>query len=252
MARIFQKLSLRTILPVTPSKPEPTRRSSPAGSPRHKAAARSPRTGSRPHPPRRQLSREQIASLVSSASSIISVLATTDPADKAEAYQQLGLALTYHPQGIKVQVTARASSHVRKDVSEGRVAADARVTSVSPSPARSGGPSSSATVAAASTAAAPSIFSMTTSPCTPPMASALVPPETAVPALGAVRGRGHQPVLTPAVTLVVNSGLCGEAEFEACQVAGSLPVQRGAGPVGVQPEEVERAGHVDVVEAGFR
>ncbi len=53
-------------------------------------------------------------------------------------------------------------------------------------------------------------------------------------------------------TLVVNSGLCGEAEFEACQVAGSLPVQRGAGPVGVQPEEVERAGHVDVVEAGFR
>jgi hypothetical protein len=46
--------------------------------------------------------------------------------------------------------------------------------------------------------------------------------------------------------------LCGEAEFEACQVAGSLPVQRGAVPVGVQPEEVERAGHVHVVEAGFR
>jgi len=23
--------------------------------------------------------------------------------------------------------------------------------------------------------------------------------------------------------------LCGEAEFEACQVAGALPVQRGAG-----------------------
>jgi len=28
------------------------------------------------------------------------------------------------------------------------------------------------------------------------------------------------------------------------------PVQRGAGPVGVQPEEVERAGHIHVVEAG--
>src|ERR1022692_2179428 len=50
--------------------------------------------------------------------------------------------------------------------------------------------------------------------------------------------------------LVVNSPSCGEAEFEACQVAGSLPVQRGAGPEGLQPEEVERAGHVDVVEAG--
>ena len=52
--------------------------------------------------------------------------------------------------------------------------------------------------------------------------------------------------------LVVYSQLCGEAEFEACQVAGPPPVQRGAGPVGVQPEEVERAGHVHVVEAGFR
>src|SRR5271166_6737186 len=52
--------------------------------------------------------------------------------------------------------------------------------------------------------------------------------------------------------LVVNSQLCGEAEFEACQVACSPPVQRGAGPVGVQPEQVERAGHVHVVEAGFR
>src|SRR5204863_458783 len=27
-----------------------------------------------------------------------------------------------------------------------------------------------------------------------------------------------------AAVLVVNSGLCGEAEFQACQVAGSLPV----------------------------
>jgi putative transposase len=33
--------------------------------------------------------------------------------------------------------------------------------------------------------------------------------------------------------LVVNSGSCGGAEFEACQVAGSLPVERGAGPVGL-------------------
>ena len=65
-------------------------------------------------------------------------------------------------------------------------------------------------------------------------------------------GLASAPTRLATATLVVNSGLCGEAEFEACQVAGSLPVQRGAGPVGVQPEEVERAGHVDVVEAGFR
>ncbi len=51
--------------------------------------------------------------------------------------------------------------------------------------------------------------------------------------------------------LVVNSGLCGEAEFQACQVAGSLPVQRRAGPVGLQPEQVQRAGHVHVVQAGL-
>src|ERR1017187_5862794 len=45
--------------------------------------------------------------------------------------------------------------------------------------------------------------------------------------------------------------LCGEAESEACQVAGPAPVQGGAGPVGMQAEEVERAGHVHVVEAGL-
>jgi hypothetical protein len=31
-------------------------------------------------------------------------------------------------------------------------------------------------------------------------------------------------VLRLLLTLVVNSGSCGEGEFEACQVAGSLPV----------------------------
>src|SRR5215472_1286548 len=51
--------------------------------------------------------------------------------------------------------------------------------------------------------------------------------------------------------LVVNCGSCGEAEFEACQVAGSLPVQGCGCPECVQPQEVERAGHVGVVEAGF-
>jgi tetratricopeptide (TPR) repeat protein len=45
--------------------------------------------------------------------------------------------------------------------------------------------------------------------------------------------------------------LCGEAESEACQVAGPLPAQRRAGPVHFQPEQVERAGHVEVVEASL-
>src|SRR5713226_5163052 len=39
--------------------------------------------------------------------------------------------------------------------------------------------------------------------------------------------------------------LCGEAEFEPYQVAGSLPVQWGAGPVCLQAEEVEGGGHAD-------
>src|SRR6266542_5277102 len=56
--------------------------------------------------------------------------------------------------------------------------------------------------------------------------------------------------LAAAAILLVNSGSCGEAKFKACQVAGSLPVQRGAVPVGLQAEEVERGGHVNVVEAG--
>ena len=73
------------------------------------------------------------------------------------------------------------------------------------------------------------------------------------PAAGQPRANFHAATASPGhPRLVVNSGSCGEAEFEACQVAGSLPVQRGAGPVGLQPEQVERAGHVRVVEAGFR
>ena len=47
-------------------------------------------------------------------------------------------------------------------------------------------------------------------------------------------------------------GSCGEAEFQACEVAGSPPVERGAVPVRFEPQEVEGAGHVHVVEAGFR
>ena len=52
--------------------------------------------------------------------------------------------------------------------------------------------------------------------------------------------------------LLVYSGSCGEAEFQACEVAGPSPVERGAVPVRFEPQEVEGASHVHVVEAGFR
>jgi site-specific DNA recombinase len=62
----------------------------------------------------KRLSREQIADLIRSVGSMTSTLATAAPADKAETYQELGLALTYHPQERRVGVTARpAAMYVR-------------------------------------------------------------------------------------------------------------------------------------------
>jgi len=51
--------------------------------------------------------------------------------------------------------------------------------------------------------------------------------------------------------LVANCRSCREARFEACQLAGSPPVQWRAGPECLRAEEVERAGHICVVETGF-
>jgi hypothetical protein len=51
--------------------------------------------------------------------------------------------------------------------------------------------------------------------------------------------------------LVANCRSCREAQFEACQLAGSPPVQWRAGPECLQAEEVERAGHICVVETVF-
>ena len=58
-------------------------------------------------------------------------------------------------------------------------------------------------------------------------------------------------VLAPQQILVVNSGLCGEGEFEAGQVAGSSSVQLCAVPERFESDQVERAGHEDVVEVGL-
>lgn len=56
---------------------------------------------------RPRLTTEEITRIVSSLRDLISVLANADPADKAEIYGQLGLALTYHPCEQKVRAEAR-------------------------------------------------------------------------------------------------------------------------------------------------
>src|SRR5258706_3955620 len=70
-------------------------------------------------------------------------------------------------------------------------------------------------------------------------------------ALGKRFGQAVDRVLAAVGILVVNFGLCGEAEFEAGQGAGSSSVQWCAVPERFEAQQVEGAGHVDVVEAGF-
>jgi site-specific DNA recombinase len=54
----------------------------------------------------RRLSRAPISELVTGIADAIAVLATADPADKAEVYRQLGLRLTYRPETETVGVQA--------------------------------------------------------------------------------------------------------------------------------------------------
>ena len=56
---------------------------------------------------RPRLTAEEITRIVSSLRDLISVLANADPADKAEIYGQLGLALTYRPGEQKVSAEAK-------------------------------------------------------------------------------------------------------------------------------------------------
>ena len=62
---------------------------------------------------------EEITRVVASLRDLMGVLAAADPADKAQIYSQLGLALTYHPGSQMVRAEATAAAHVRKKVSEG-------------------------------------------------------------------------------------------------------------------------------------
>ncbi len=71
----------------------------------------------------------------------------------------------------------------------------------------------------------------------------------------AVRDRGERklgPGLAIWTILVVNSGVMRRGRVRGVPGGWSGAGRAGAGPVGVQPEEVERAGHVHVVQAGFR
>jgi hypothetical protein len=64
---------------------------------------------------RQRMTTEEITRVVSSLRELMSVLAAADPADKAQIYSQLGLALTYHPGSQTVRAEARPlPMYVRK------------------------------------------------------------------------------------------------------------------------------------------
>jgi site-specific DNA recombinase len=60
---------------------------------RHKAAKRA----ATPRPAATSMSRDEIASIVSTFRDVLAVLRDADPTDKTEIYTQLGLRLTYQP-----------------------------------------------------------------------------------------------------------------------------------------------------------
>jgi site-specific DNA recombinase len=59
------------------------------------------------------MSRDEIASIVSTLADVLAVLRDADPADKAEIYTQLGLRLTYHPadQTVRTEVHISPAQH---------------------------------------------------------------------------------------------------------------------------------------------
>ena len=59
------------------------------------------------------MSRDEIASIVSTLADVLAVLRDADPADKAEIYTQLGLRLTYQPSGrlVRTEVHIAPAQH---------------------------------------------------------------------------------------------------------------------------------------------
>jgi site-specific DNA recombinase len=76
---------------------------------RHKAAKRA----ATPRPAATSMSRDEIASIVTTLSDVLTVLRNADPADKAEIYTQLGLRLTYQPSGqlVRTEVHIAHAQH---------------------------------------------------------------------------------------------------------------------------------------------
>jgi DNA invertase Pin-like site-specific DNA recombinase len=69
---------------------------------------------------RRQMAPDDIAAIVAELGDLVGVIRDADPADKAEMYAQLGLALTYQPGRRLVEATIKPSLSMRKGlVSEG-------------------------------------------------------------------------------------------------------------------------------------
>jgi site-specific DNA recombinase len=76
---------------------------------RYKAAKRA----ATPRPAATSMSRDEIASIVSTLADVLAVLRDADPADKAEIYTQLGLRLTYQPSGrlVRTEVHIAPAQH---------------------------------------------------------------------------------------------------------------------------------------------
>ena len=53
------------------------------------------------------MSTDEITTLVTALGDLLQVLKDADPADRAEVYSRLGLTLTYHPKGRKMEVEMR-------------------------------------------------------------------------------------------------------------------------------------------------
>ena len=70
---------------------------------KHQATKRAIPQHARP----KSMSRDEIVSVVTALSDLLTVLRRADPADKAEIYTQLGLRLTYHPSDRTVRAEAR-------------------------------------------------------------------------------------------------------------------------------------------------
>ncbi len=66
--------------------------------------------------PASRLTKNEVKALVASLHDMVAVLEDADPADKAAVYAELGISMTYHPDGGS---SSRRSRRVVRCVSEG-------------------------------------------------------------------------------------------------------------------------------------